>query len=93
MIECYYKWCEYHEKSELFCSRGECSATELDLVVFRKLRNNEINVQFPKKVNIRLKYGDTIGKNISYFGLEHEGKLFMKINKSMIAGVEGIEKQ
>lgn len=31
MIECYYKWCPYHDKDEPFCKADRCQASAKDL--------------------------------------------------------------
>lgn len=41
MIECYYRWCEYHEKDEPFCCETHCRATKVQLSQFACLRKVE----------------------------------------------------
>lgn len=48
MCECYYPWCENHQKDEPFCSIDECTATENQLIYFAKLRAEEANAPFDK---------------------------------------------
>jgi len=42
MIECYFRWCEYHCKDEPFCCNGECIATYNDMMKFTELRRDEL---------------------------------------------------
>jgi len=38
MIECYYSSCANHDKDEPFCTKDICSATEEQVIIFRKER-------------------------------------------------------
>jgi len=43
MIECYWRWCEYHCKDEPFCSLyNDCLATNEQVIEFRELRKLEL---------------------------------------------------
>lgn len=42
MIECYFKWCEHHQKDEPFCINQECTATKENIIVFMDLRKKEL---------------------------------------------------
>lgn len=48
MIECYFKQCEHHPKDEPFCGLSECVATDEQIIKFRKLRLNEMNLHILK---------------------------------------------
>ena len=42
MIECYYKWCEFHNLDEPFCTKAKCEVSEKQMKryqYFRKLEN------------------------------------------------------
>jgi len=41
MIECYFKWCQHHNKDEPFCTMDSCVADENALNAFGKLRRIE----------------------------------------------------
>ena len=40
-IECYYRWCKYHDKNEPFCCEDKCRATDSQLKRFAFLRKAE----------------------------------------------------
>lgn len=42
MIECYFKWCEYHHKDEPFCKVSDCKATDEQILIFVDLRKKEL---------------------------------------------------
>lgn len=42
MIECYYRWCEFHSKNAPLCNRAKCEMTEEKLIEFKQLRKEEL---------------------------------------------------
>ena len=58
MIECYFRWCKFHDKEEPFCTIDECVATEEQIKEFdSELYSAVLNPKVP--VNIQLEVPDS----------------------------------
>lgn len=55
MIECYYKWCQFHEfakhgyDSEPFCRLNTCVAARHEMELFAVLREQELEISQLKR--------------------------------------------